>query len=161
MLDKLTKRIRSFVAKIKEDRKNYNKANETDRAIIASNYFSCYKGVTVLKTAFKSSFSFGFIGLSKKHQDINTIKHEYGHRLQLEKMGFFRYLFRVACPSVTINILARMKKLPYDYYSYPWEKEADELGGVLGRRCTAPTLPEDGYKSYFGLIKLFFKKRSK
>lgn len=158
--DKLIQPVKNFFAAIAEDKKNYSKTNENEKNVFEAYCFSCYKGTLVLKTAFCASFSFGFIGLSRKQQNLNTLKHEYGHRLQLKRMGFFRYLFKVACPSVTINILHRIRKLPYEYYSYPWEKEADELGKVSNRKYTSKPLPNEKSASFSQLVKLFFKKRT-
>ena len=76
-----------------------------------------------------ASFSFGFIGLSKKQQNADTLKHEYGHKLQMNNLGVLNYVFDVAIPSITINLLDKTGKLTYDYYSYPREKEANTLGG--------------------------------
>ncbi len=154
--NKLIQPVADFFSDVREDRENYNRVNESEEAVFASHYFSCYKGTFVLKTPFKASFSLGFIGLSRKQQNLNTLKHEYGHKLQLKSMGFIRYLIRVAIPSLTINCLDRIKKLPYEYYSYPWEKEADTLGAVLNRNYRTNPLPNKKAASYFELIKLFF-----
>lgn len=99
----------------------------------------------------------GFIGLSKQQQNSNTLKHEYGHKVQLDNMGLRNYIENVAIPSVTINILDRQGKLPYDYYSYPWEAEANELGGATLSQSWKPELPQNGYTSYWDLIRLFFE----
>ena len=72
-------------------------------------------------------------------------------------MGLFSYITDVAVPSITINILDRKGKLPYDYYSYPWEAEANKLGGADFSQSQKPPLPQGGYTSYWDLIQLFFK----
>ena len=52
---------------------------------------------------------------------------EYGHSLQEEYMGFFRYLKKVAIPSVR----GYRKGLPTEeYYAQKWEHDADILGNV-------------------------------
>ena len=56
-----------------------------------------------------------------------SVRHEYGHQLQSKKYGWL-YLIVVGLPSVIGNLIDRYKKI--DYYSLPWEKEADKLGGV-------------------------------
>lgn len=159
--NKLIQPVKAFFKNIAEDRKNYDKLNENENKVFNSHYFSCYRGVPVLKTAFKASFSFGFIGLSKRQQNSDTLKHEYGHKLQLKSMGVFRYFFRVACPSLTINLLHRMKKLPYEYHSYPWEKEADTLGEVLNRKYKKEPIKDKRDASFRELVKLFFKKKKR
>lgn len=70
------------------------------------------------------------MGIGNDVVDTDTILHEYGHYLQLQAMGVGNYLFNVAIPSVTGNILDRQGKLSVHYYSQPWEYEADQLGGV-------------------------------
>lgn len=108
----------------------------------------------MIKTPFDASFSFGFIGLSIEQQTEETLKHEYGHTVQMQNKGVFRYTLEVAIPSVTINILHRMDKLPYDYYGAPWEAEADALGGVERNTENTPW-PEGAYRSYWDLILMF------
>lgn len=139
----------------KEDRKNYNKNNTSESSVLKARFFSSYKGVFVLKLPIgKNAASFGILMIGNKVTDINIVKHEYGHRLQLKKLGFFKYLVRIAVPSITANLLNKMKKLPYDYYGSPWESSADFLGGVIRKNGAVPW-PEDAYKSYKDLLKLF------
>ena len=59
-----------------------------------------------------------------------TLKHEYGHTVQLETMGVLNYINDVALPSVTAWVVETIYKLPFDYHSSPWESEADNYGGV-------------------------------
>ena len=117
-------------SKVKEDIENFDTSNDNPGVVFGSNYFSCYNGVVVIKTPFDASFSYGFIYLSTQQQTLNTLNHERGHTIQMENMGMIDYTMYVAIPSVTINLLSRRKILPYDYHSYPFEAEADELGGV-------------------------------
>ena len=63
----------------------------------------------------------------------------------------------VMIPSMTINVLQRYNKLPYDYYSYPFEAEANILGGAEFLPSDLPMLPAGAYNSYFDLIPLFFE----
>lgn len=74
----------------------------------------------------------------------------------MQNMGVGKYVKDVAIPSVMINVLDRKDKLPYDYYSYPWEAEANKLGGST-LSDGKPPLPQDGYNSYWDLIKLLFE----
>lgn len=119
-----------FFKNIVKDIKNYDKANESEQTVFSASYFSCYKGTFVIKANFRSSFSFGFIALCTRQQNENTLKHEYGHRLQLKNIGLYRYIRDVAIPSVKAFNLNRKNKLLFDYYGSPWESEADVLGGV-------------------------------
>jgi len=142
---------------VAEDIKNYDLNNQSEENVFKSNYFSNYKGALVVKTPFDASFSFGFIGLSTQQQNTNTLKHEYGHTVQMENMGVGSYIVDVAVPSVAINILDRQGKLPYDYYSYPWEAEANKLGESSLSQCWKASLPQGAYNSFWDLIPLFFE----
>ena len=149
--------IKGFIEDVAEDFHNYDANNQSEQKVFESNYFSNYKGAFVLKTSFDTSFSFGIIGLCTQQQDSNTLKHEYGHTVQMQNLGVGRYITNVAIPSVIINLLDRQGKLPYDYYSYPWEAEANELGGATLSQKWMPPLPQGGDTSYWGLIRLFFE----
>lgn len=155
--NKIIQPVVGFVEDVVEDINSYDSNNQSEDVVFSSNYFSNYKGTLVVKTPFDASFSFGFIGLSTQQQDTNTLKHEYGHTVQMKYMGIGSYVSDVVVPSVTINILDRKGKLPYDYFSYPWEAEANKLGGATLSQGWKPLLPEGGYTSYWDLIRLFFK----
>lgn len=74
--------------------------------------------------------------LKESHKnDINAVKHEWGHFVQLLAMGPLAYTGFVAIPSVlnyqfgdhnNYNGLKSQKL----YYSKIWERTADWLGGV-------------------------------
>ena len=66
--------------------------------------------------------------LKTKH----TLNHEYGHILQEQEMGTFKYFFIVAIPSVSFNYLSLNTKYHTEeyYYNLPWEYDADIRGGV-------------------------------
>ena len=147
--------IAKFAKDIAEDIKNYDPNNVSEEKVFSSNYFSSYKGVLVIKTPFDASFSYGIIGLSQNRQTSTTLNHEYGHAIQMSNMGIIDYTAKVAIPSITINILDRIDKLPYDYYGAPWEAEADRLGGV-NRTYNNTPWPEGAYDSYFDLIQMFW-----
>ena len=68
--------------------------------------------------------------VAKRSDAVETVKHEYGHTTQFDRMGPVNYALKVALPSVTCNLLDRADLLPYGYYSSPWEYEADMKGGV-------------------------------
>ena len=121
-----------------------------------SDGFAFYNGVVVVKTGFDTSFSYGFIGLSANQQNVDTLKHEYGHAKQFQDKGVLKFTGEVAIPSLLINILSRQDKLPYDYYSYPFEAEANKLAGIYLTDGKRPTLPQGGYSSIWDLIVLFF-----
>jgi hypothetical protein len=140
---------------LKEDIENYDENNTSEADVIASHFFSAYKGTFVLKLPIgTNAASYGILFIGNKVSSVNTIKHEYGHRLQWESKGMWNFTKEVALPSVTANILDRMGKLPYDYYGSPWEAEADLLGGVIRTSDNTPW-PSSAYSSYWDLIKLF------
>ena len=147
--------INKVIDNTKKDISNFNANNTNEQIVFEANYFSSYKGKLVIKTPFDASFSFGFIGLSNKQLNSNTLNHEHGHTLQLELMGKVDYIYNVAVPSLTINLLDRMGKLPYDYYGSPWEAEADKLGDVK-RTSNNQSWPAGSYDSYFDLLMLLF-----
>ena len=150
--------VAGFFNAISEDFKNYNPNNTDKDNVFSANNFSNYNGIFVILTDFDASFSFGFICLSRLQLNEDILKHEYGHRLQLNNMGLISYIANVAIPSVTINILLTLEKLPYDYYTYPFEAEANQLAGANPkdpRNC--PALPSGEYTSYWDLILLFFR----
>ena len=67
---------------------------------------------------------------------MNTI------RLQLQERGLFRYTWEVAIPSVTTYWMKQAGKTKYDYYTYPWEAEANTLGGAsFAPSNTLPAFP--------------------
>ena len=145
--------------KISEDFRNYDTNNTSEEKVINAHVFSAYKRAFVLKLPIGyNAASLRVIFLGHKIKNPNVVKHEYGHRLQFEKMGFFKYIARVAVPSVTANLLYKMKKLPYDYYGSPWEREADILGQVIRTYDNVPW-PEGAYSGVAGLFKLFFGKK--
>lgn len=71
----------------------------------------------------------------------NTVRHEYGHQRQSLYLGWL-YLILIGLPSACGNITDRtlhkkwsIKERNRWYYSQPWEKWADSLGGVPERFC--------------------------
>ena len=49
--------------------------------------------------------------------------HEYGHYVQLQELGWAKYIRYIAIPSAT-------SKERDNYYSQPWERTADLFGDV-------------------------------
>ncbi|MBQ8830437.1 MAG: hypothetical protein IJ017_02420 [Oscillospiraceae bacterium] len=130
------------------------KQNTDIEKVLKARHFSSYMSVPVIKLPIgDSGMSLGVIFLGKDVDSPQLLLHEYGHRLQLKNMGFFRYFIKIFIPSLTANILWRKGKLPYDYYGSPWESEADVLGGVVRTKANRPW-PE-GAASYKNLLKLF------
>ena len=99
---------------------------------------SYYEGIKVVRIDNDlGSFSFGVIHLNSKElaneHGVQTLRHEYGHTVQLKEYGVIGYTLFVAVPSVIGCAMDRHGKLDVDYYSLPWEFEAEMYGKVQGR----------------------------
>ena len=141
---------------IEEDIYMYDKNNTSEEKVLEAHYFSSYKGSFVVKLPIgKNAASYGVMFIGDEVTSTDTVKHEYGHIVQFQNMGFWDYTLEVAIPSVTANILDRQGKLPYDYYGSKWEAEADRLGGVQRSTNNIPW-PDGAYNSYNDLIEMFF-----
>ena len=144
-----------FVAEIIVDIITYDQDNTDLQKVLDANWFSSYKGVPVLKfPKGNNGCSVGIIIVGDT-VDTETIKHEYGHRLQLDQMGTWNYIKKVAIPSATIFALSQLVTLDYDYYGAPFEAEADALGGV-NRTYNNTPWPDGFYNSYWDLVGMFF-----
>ena len=102
--------------------------NTDEQVALDAKYFAFYKGQLVIKEDWGftngRSGSFIIMFLNSNETDPNVVKHEWGHFAQLMIMGLPDFALSVAIPSVLSD--------PYDpyYYSNPWERTADWLGGV-------------------------------
>ncbi len=108
--------------------------NDSEETVLNSDLpFAFYKGRIVIKLPIgKSAFSYGamFIGTGNQADEnvINTVKHEYGHTVQMERYGLPAFTIMAAIPS----LYGYYTDVPYDqYYNQPWEYEADYFGGVV------------------------------
>lgn len=143
--------------KLREDLRCYSRQNEDTRTVLNAHFFSAYRDTFVLKLPIgQNAASFGIIFLGSGVRNADTLRHEYGHRVQYLRMGFWTFLFKVAIPSVTANVLDRMNRLPLNYFGSPWEAEADRLGGVAQR---AQPWPEGTYQRTRDLARLFFRHK--
>ena len=119
-----------ILSKIKADIENFHWNNYDEVKVIKSNYFSSYKRHLVLRTNMKRSGSYGILFISRKINKYKSpedvVRHEYGHALQLKKMGIIRYTLFIGIPSL-LNIGEGR------YYDKPWEITADILGEVRSR----------------------------
>jgi len=114
--------------------------NDDEYKVIKAEKFAFYKGQLVIKQDWGitegCSFSFIIMFLHKQETDINTVKHEYGHFLQLKKYGLLKYTASVAVPSVIFNKIDSKHPLPWGYYNSPWEYESDHLADVTRKEHT-------------------------
>lgn len=67
-----------------------------------------------------------YIIVNESHS-MTDVLHEYGHSLQSKKLGWL-YLLIIGLPSFIGALAWKIRK--FDYFSLPWERWADKLGGV-------------------------------
>jgi hypothetical protein len=113
---------------VKEDIRNFDIGNTSEEKALQSHYFSIYKGAPVVRwTPDGRTGSFGALfldpSLNNEEGAIDTEKHEWGHTVQLKKLGVTKYVAGVMIPSYLSNDNP-------DYYSTPWDVMADVHGGV-------------------------------
>ena len=120
-----------FVEYLKNDFKKFNKNNNDEKKVLESKFFSFYKGRLVIRTNLKRSGSYGILFISRKLSKYkfpeDVIRHEYGHYLQMKRIGILRYTLFIGIPSI-LNLGKG------NYYEKPWEITADILGGVCSRK---------------------------
>ena len=118
--------------------------NEDESKVLKAQDFTFYKGVPVIKVPGNSAFSFGVIFFGDDIHDENLVRHEYGHIIQLQKLGVSAYLNTMVVPSVIGFNLDKMGVLPDGmYYNQPWEYKADEFGRVTwGHASWASTIAD-------------------
>ena len=102
--------------------------NEDEKVVLDADYFAFYKGVPVTKLPIgDNAFSFGAIFMGDEVDDVDSVRHEYGHSVHFSQIGAKKYLLFVAIPS----LFGYWTDVAYsDYYSQPWEYTADMLGNV-------------------------------
>ena len=99
--------------------------------------FTFYKGVPVIRVDSMGygGLSFGIILMGGSNvgdpKFSNTLKHEYGHAVHLSQIGPIDYFFSTAIPSLILAEATNRGVFPNQYYyDLPWERTADQLGGV-------------------------------
>ena len=149
----ITSNVMEAVENIKEDIENYDKDNDNESVVLEANYFSSYRGTFVIRFPLEIAFSYGFILLGYG-KDETSLKHEFGHKVQFDTMGIKDYTLNVALPSFVASWAHAFGMLPYDYYTSPWESEADSHGGVIRETSDQRAwMPSDGYYDY--LLNIF------
>ena len=109
--------------------------NTDEEVVLEADGIAFYNGVPVIRLPIGWNAAFyGVIFLGDKYTNNqygrDTLNHEYGHSLQMDKYGPLLFTTNVATPSLVGNGLNRLGWLPCNYFSLPWEHEADILGGV-------------------------------
>ena len=144
------------IANFARDIKNYDKNNTDVEKVYESNYFSSYKGTTIIRHSsdFLTSWGIGnmiflnhsedpLAGSSIGSNQLSTLNHEHGHTQQCDELGLGKYILFVAIPSMAYNLASRDNKTLNDnYYNMPWEYDADLRGGVTRNNVAswAPTI---------------------
>ena len=107
----------------------WNPFNKNENATINSSKVSFYKGVPIFRK--EAGFRSGsFLCILLAHGDnVDDLRHEWGHTIQQGILGAVRYGLMIGIPSWQ----SWGKK---DYYDKPWEVTADYFGGVEGRSHT-------------------------
>ena len=106
----------------------FNPFNQDEEVALRSKVLSFYKGSTVVRHNKKGTCSIlGTIWIQKNDVGPVDVRHEYGHSIQERIMGPGYYL-TIAIPSVIYCLIEEGSEK--DYYSMPWERTADWLGGV-------------------------------
>ena len=107
--------------------------NSSEEAVLLNEEFAFYKGVPVIKVSSMetSGLSLYIIFLGSDVKSVNTVRHEYGHTMQLAQLGLRNYLVWVGLPSKYYFDQTMNEKYSWDeYYERPWELIADVYGGV-------------------------------
>ena len=118
-----------------------NPFNQSEEVALKSRVLGFYKGSKVTRQNIVGTCSiFGTIWAEDGIKAV-TLKHEYGHSVQENLLGK-AYIISVAIPSALYcgyDMLTDGSS--FDYYSMPWERTADWLGGVTSNER------KYGYKS--------------
>lgn len=122
---------------------NWNPFNSDAQKVLDSKHISFYKGMPVIRTDAERSFNFGSIFLRRnvKEEDANgnttyrkldnvdEVKHEWGHHFQQAILGPVNYLWSIGIPSAAkFGVYADGS----NYHTRPWENLADQIGGANG-----------------------------
>jgi len=131
-------------------RRKYN--DDIDEAL--NSKVSNYKGQIVIRLPWgkRIGMSSGPIMFLGKGVDIGErgkrlVRHEHGHFLEYQQLGFLKYAVGVGIPSLINNL---RKTRPY--YKQPWEINADLLAGVHRSDEHTEEAIEQG-KRYFEYLK--------
>lgn len=128
------------VSDVRDDLRNLNMLNRCMNTIFATNFISAYRGQLVLKVPFEGrSASLGpvMVLMNDVVNDVEgreLIRHEWGHFVEFQRLGWFRYFVGIGIPSWRGGYASVAQRGPY--YAQPWEIFADLFGGVGGEDRT-------------------------
>ncbi len=125
----------------------WNPFNSDETIVTKSRKISFYKGQFVVRVNFSftnhRSFSMGAMFL-EKGESTTTVRHEWGHFIQLAIVGVPKYFIFYGIPSMA-NLGSGY------YYNKPWERSADLFGGVSRQQHSSSSI----YESIAYLIGIF------
>ncbi|MCL2807841.1 MAG: hypothetical protein FWD27_06775 [Coriobacteriia bacterium] len=163
--------MKRLIQLLKKDFKSFSRKNESERAVLESFFFSAYRGAFVIRMAGlqKRSFCLGalFIQRGLLPNDLSAqtmVKHEYGHYIDLKKLGLIKYLIYVGRESVKSGGLSKG-----EYYNkLRGEASADFNVGIV-RSASSHAAQKRGNEyinriaqaSYRQLLKEYFSRRRK
>ncbi len=132
----LFEKIKALFCNLYADFSRFDWHNTDEQKVYKAHYFSAYRKTLVILSNRPRSGSLGVILLNRNRppkQQVNELRHEYGHKLQLKQMSLLSYLLIIGLPS-----FKEYSDKPY--YCREWELTADILGGVpLDSRSSKPT----------------------
>lgn len=121
------------------DIKSFDLHNEDEKKVLDATLFSMYRGHPVLRVPGRRSASLWALFITyetnRRRYPEDIVRHEYGHTVQLNKLGFFRF-------GLCIGIPSRFMLGTKSYYDKPWEVMADIYGGVQSRQHDEKTVAE-------------------
>lgn len=120
---------------------NWNPFNSDVQKTVDAKHISFYKGVAVTKGKLPDVFrscNIGFMLIDRGDDNEVTIRHEWGHHLQIAVLGPLNYFWSIGIPSAAQMGVKGIKNgeitdsdLYHDsYHTRPWENTANEVGGV-------------------------------
>ena len=117
--------------------------NESEEFVLKSNGISFYKGAMVIRADIGQhggGASYGIIILDDNYTyneyGIKTLNHEYGHFRHMNQIGIKAYTATTAIPSLIGAALSDpegtgiQQYIAKNYFSQPWERIAEQLGGL-------------------------------
>lgn len=115
----------------------FNPFNQDESAALDAKVLSFYKGSTVIRQGIDSWGACSILGaiwigssLTGNLFNVDDLNHEFGHSVQERLLGN-AYITTIAIPSLSYNLYDRVVNAGETaYYSTPWERTADFLGGV-------------------------------
>ena len=137
--------------------------NNTDvETVYKAPKIAFYNGTPVIRHSVSELSSWAIGGIIFLNTDLDScspevqeqsLRHEYGHILQEKEFGFLKYVFIIFIPSASTYLAAQTNEFfDNNYYSMPWEYDADMRGQVVRDVVYAgwAAAASDAYFEYWG-----------